>query len=258
MKPTIVIVIVICAIAVFGVLIGLQQFVTNQAQIALEEYETKQKTNLVAAPIITPSKPVSKVDVKPELDCSGSADCFSGKVDKIIDGDTIQINGKTIRFALASAAELDTSNGIKAREHIEDICPVGSIALVDEDDKQTQKSYGRIVAKITCNGIILNEDILESNLGIISTNFCSTSEFSKESWAQEYGCSAKTMESKSLVSKDNVESVSSQCDPSYPDVCIPQYPPDLDCGEISYKNFRVVGADHHGFDRDKNGIGCEK
>jgi len=47
------------------------------------------------------------------------------------------------------------------------------------------------------------------------------------------------------------------CDPSYPDVCIPPYPPDLDCGEIPYSNFRVVGDDPHGFDRDKDGIGCE-
>ena len=47
------------------------------------------------------------------------------------------------------------------------------------------------------------------------------------------------------------------CDSSYPDVCIPAYPPDLDCGEIGYSNFRVVGSDPHGFDGDKDGIGCE-
>ena len=50
---------------------------------------------------------------------------------------------------------------------------------------------------------------------------------------------------------------SPSCDPSYPDVCIAPYPPDLDCGEIGYSNFRVVGSDPHGFDRDKDGIGCE-
>jgi len=47
------------------------------------------------------------------------------------------------------------------------------------------------------------------------------------------------------------------CDPSYPDVCIPPYPPDLDCDEIFYSNFRVVGNDPHGFDTDYDGIGCE-
>jgi len=48
-----------------------------------------------------------------------------------------------------------------------------------------------------------------------------------------------------------------QCDSSYPSVCIPPYPPDLDCGEIGYSNFRVVQPDPHGFDRDQDGIGCE-
>ncbi len=47
------------------------------------------------------------------------------------------------------------------------------------------------------------------------------------------------------------------CDPSYPNVCIPPYPPDLDCGDIGYSNFRVTGSDPHGFDRDNDGIGCE-
>lgn len=47
------------------------------------------------------------------------------------------------------------------------------------------------------------------------------------------------------------------CDASYPTVCIPPYPPDLDCGQISFKDFRVVGPDPHGFDRDHDGIGCE-
>jgi len=48
-----------------------------------------------------------------------------------------------------------------------------------------------------------------------------------------------------------------QCDSSYPSVCIPPYPPDLDCGEIGFSNFRVVQPDPHGFDRDRDGIGCE-
>jgi len=49
----------------------------------------------------------------------------------------------------------------------------------------------------------------------------------------------------------------SNCDPSYPDVCIPPPPPDLDCKDIPYRNFRVLPPDPHKFDRDKDGIGCE-
>jgi len=47
------------------------------------------------------------------------------------------------------------------------------------------------------------------------------------------------------------------CDPSYPGVCIDPYPPDLDCGEIQFANFKVLPDDPHGFDRDNDGIGCE-
>ena len=49
----------------------------------------------------------------------------------------------------------------------------------------------------------------------------------------------------------------SDCDSSYPGVCIPAYPPDLDCGEIAERDFAVVGSDPHGFDREGDGIGCE-
>jgi len=53
-------------------------------------------------------------------------------------------------------------------------------------------------------------------------------------------------------------SAGARCDPSYPDVCIPPPPPDLDCKDVPHKGFRVVGADPHRFDGDRDGIGCER
>ncbi len=47
------------------------------------------------------------------------------------------------------------------------------------------------------------------------------------------------------------------CDPSYPDFCIPPPPPNLNCPDISQKRFTVSGSDPHGFDRDNDGVGCE-
>src|SRR5215208_3528369 len=46
------------------------------------------------------------------------------------------------------------------------------------------------------------------------------------------------------------------CDPSYPGLCIPPTPPDLDCDNISARNFRVLPPDPHRFDDDNDGIGC--
>lgn len=47
------------------------------------------------------------------------------------------------------------------------------------------------------------------------------------------------------------------CDPAYPTVCIPSPPPDLDCPDVGHRNFAVRAPDPHGFDRDRDGIGCE-
>jgi hypothetical protein len=55
------------------------------------------------------------------------------------------------------------------------------------------------------------------------------------------------------------------CDPSYPTVCIPPPPPDLDCRDIRAGDFVVVPPDPHNFDgpydgsmpNEPDGIGCE-
>jgi hypothetical protein len=50
---------------------------------------------------------------------------------------------------------------------------------------------------------------------------------------------------------------SGNCDPSYPTVCIPPPPPDLNCADVPYTNFKVLPPDPHHFDGDKDGVGCE-
>ena len=48
------------------------------------------------------------------------------------------------------------------------------------------------------------------------------------------------------------------CDPSYPDVCIPPPPPNLNCNDDGVpENFKVLPPDPHGFDINNDGIGCE-
>jgi hypothetical protein len=47
------------------------------------------------------------------------------------------------------------------------------------------------------------------------------------------------------------------CDPSYPDVCIAPAPPDLNCGDIPYKDVKVEGDDPHQLDREGDGVACE-
>jgi hypothetical protein len=50
---------------------------------------------------------------------------------------------------------------------------------------------------------------------------------------------------------------SGNCDPAYPTVCIAPPPPDLDCSEVPYTNFKVLPPDPDHFDSDGDGVGCE-
>lgn len=55
----------------------------------------------------------------------------------------------------------------------------------------------------------------------------------------------------------NAESApESNCDPNYEGYCVPIVNYDLNCSDISGP-VRVVGTDIHGFDRDRDGVGCE-
>lgn len=78
-------------------------------------------------------------------------------------------------------------------------------------------------------------------------------------WALESEQSGETEDSTSETAGSGQEGNQGQnCHPSYPDVCIPPPPPDLDCGDIPYRNFRVLPPDPHRFDgRDQDGVGCE-
>ncbi len=63
------------------------------------------------------------------------------------------------------------------------------------------------------------------------------------------------------VSQTNAESQvnnsSNNCDSSYPDICITTSSAKLICLDIPYRNFKVLAPDHHEFDSDGDGIGCE-
>ncbi len=138
------------------------------------------------------STPTEKESTTPVLStsekCSGTARCITGFVTKIVDGDTIHVDGVSVRFALSSAPELEGFGGTDSRDFIVTICPVGSEVLVDEDDSQTEGSFGRIIGVVYCNGVNLNSELLDAGLGYLADQFCDSSEFAEDSWAIKHGC----------------------------------------------------------------------
>ncbi len=136
----------------------------------------------------TPTEKESTTPSSTSEKCSGTARCITGTVTKIVDGDTIHVDGQSVRFAMASAPELEGFGGIDSRDFIVTICPVGSDVLVDEDDSQTEGSFGRIIGVVYCNGVNLNSELLDAGLGYLTDQFCDSSEFADDSWAIKHGC----------------------------------------------------------------------
>ena len=206
-----------------------------------------------------------KQSASPQYKCKGTALCISGKITKIVDGDTIYLKDYKIRLSLTDTPEKGKKGFKDATYFTKKLCPLGSTITVDQDDKQPYDKYKRVVGKVTCSGKVLNSELLYNGHANILKQYCSKSEFSSEPWAKKFGCTQtvqmkenKQPSSQPPTSVPPTPTKENRCDPSYPTVCIPPPPPDLDCGDVPYSNFKVLPSDPHNFDGDKDGIGCEK
>ncbi len=231
-----------------------QDFLDSMQKLAQEQ----NKSQVIQEPILktVPEQTPKIIPENTQLNnCKGSAGCYTEYVTRIVDGDTIHTANMIIRLSLTNAPETYQVGYKEATEFTKMLCPVGSKILVDQDDLQKKDQYGRILAKVFCGDKNLNSELLYNGLATISILYCATSEFSEEPWAKRYGCDSSDFKPKSVPS---IPKTQASCDPSYPDFCIPSPPPDLNCKDVlPHKKFRVIGSDPHGFDGDKDGIGCE-
>jgi len=190
-----------------------------------------------------PSTPPSLPPPPPSACPNSVGLCIERNVTRVIDGDTlvVEINFR-IRLVLVDAPEANETGGPQSTDYLTTLC-IGQRALVDEDDRQIGADpFGRVLAVVYCNGTNANAAMISSGLARTYYAFCSSSEFGALAWT---GCSSPP------------PPPPGNCDPAYPDVCIPPPPPDLDCADIPYRKFRVLPPDPHHFDGDGDGIGCE-
>ena len=108
---------------------------------------------------------------------------LAGKVNHVVDGDTLDINDIRIRLSLVDTPERGDPGFKEATQFVVKLC-LGENAEVDMDDGQRLGSFGREIGVVYCDGKNLNEQLMENNLGIIDTRFCEKSEFSNDKWAK--------------------------------------------------------------------------
>lgn len=108
---------------------------------------------------------------------------LEGIVTKVVDGDTLDINGTRIRLALVDTPERGQPGYTQAKEFVESIC-LGKTGELDVDSGQRRGDrYGREVGVVYCDSVNTNEELMTGKLARLLVEFCDISEFSNENWA---------------------------------------------------------------------------
>jgi len=111
---------------------------------------------------------------------------LAGNVTHIADGDTLDINGITIRLSLVNTSERGQAGYKEAKEFVKSLC-LGKHGELDVDDGQRRGDrFGREIGIVYCSGVNINEKLMDKGLANILTEYCDISEFSNEKWAKSY------------------------------------------------------------------------
>ena len=198
----------------------------------------------------------------------------SAEVSRIVDGDTIKVilGGKlqTIRYIGVDTPETKHPNkpidcfGPEASRFNQKL--VFGKRVILEKDITDRDRYGRLLRYVWVEGVgLVNQVLVENGYARVSS-FPPDVKYeyillSAESVAQENKTGLWSACSEPSINEDSVvpaaDSSGDNCSPSYPTICIPPPPPDLDCSDINGNSFLVLPPDLHRLDGDKDGTGCE-
>lgn len=194
-------------------------------------------------------------------------------VARVIDGDTIEVhlNGREESVRLIG---IDTPETVHPSRPVECFGKAASQFTTDrlagrtvrlEFDVERRDRYGRLLAYAWRDDKLFNHMIVRRGYAQIATYPPNVKYVDRLLAAQRKArtegaglwssCGGESSESTGAAT--GAKASSGKCDPNYSGACIPPYPPDIDCGEISATNFRSTGSDPHGFDGDGDGIACE-
>jgi micrococcal nuclease len=206
---------------------------------------------------------------------SASANPVDAQVTNISDGDTLKVISQgqnvTIRLACIDAPESTQVGGAESAQRLQQLIPIGSnVKLIPVARDQYERVVAVVFGQDSQGGNLnVNLQMVYEGQAIVYREYLSYCPGSKqdlvnaEAFAKNMsrGFWNQTNCPPAEFRKGNCSATTQpprrQCDPSYPDICIPINSPDLNCGDVPYTNIRVVGNDPHGFDGDGNGVGCQ-
>ena len=210
---------------------------------------------------------------------SGSAAVSPAVVASVTDGDTVRLaDGRRVRLLQIDTPELGTGECYSraARKALLRLVPERSAVGLELDPALDQiDRYGRLLRYLRRGPTNVNLALVREgaaapyfyggDTGRYADRLLSAAKAAKAAQRGLWGACPGTVLDPFRQVETRQKDVTpprplvprAGCDPSYPTVCIPPYPPDLDCSDVPQKGFKVVGTDPHGFDGDRDGVGCE-
>lgn len=185
----------------------------------------------------------------------GGRFALRGTVTRVVDGDTVDVRlaggaRERVRLIGIDTPEVGRCGAAQATAAARRLAQGARVVLRGDATQATRDRYGRLLAYVWLpGGRDLGYRLLAAGHGRVYVYGRPFQRLAAYRAAEQAG--------RSSAPRCGSPPPAGGCDPSYPDVCIPPPPPDLDCGEIPQRGFRVVGADPHGFDGDRDGVGCE-
>ena len=194
---------------------------------------------------------------------------------RVVDGDTIKVsNGVTVRLIGIDTPEtVDPRKtvqcfGREATLYAHKLLDNTSVSLEYDASQGRLDRYGRTLAYVwMSDGRLFNQVMIEDGFAHEYTysiphwyqaRFIASERSAREAQRGLWSPATCAGETTAPVTSGVVPPGSRPgCDPSYVGACIPPPPPDLDCADVPYQRFAVVGADPHRFDGNHDGVGCE-
>ncbi len=205
------------------------------------------------------------------------------RVDHVIDGDTIELtNGERVRLVQIDSTELGSGEcySRKAAQVLRSLLPEGTAVHLEADPRLDRiDSYGRLLRYVHRGRLNVNLELVRrgaatvwfyhGDRGRYASQLLAAATSARHARRGLWGACPKAVWNPLAAastgpgslprppSRHRPVAAAGQCDPSYPTVCIPPPPPDLDCRDIAYRNFPVRSPDPHHLDGGGDGRGCE-
>ncbi len=198
----------------------------------------------------------------------------TGVVDRVVDGDTlVLVGGARVRLVQIDAPEVGSGECYSraATRALARLAPPGERVRLEADPALDRVDrYGRLLRYVFAGPTNVNLALVargdatvwfyRGERGRYAARLLAAASTARARRLGLWGACRAVWdpEAPAQTGPGSAAAARGGCDPSYPDVCIPPPPPDLDCGDIPFRSFRVLPPDPHRFDGDHDGVGCER